>query len=143
LKSLLVKTGRAFPILFLVLIGNQQSVAVRETFVETFTGKKYEMSGSHKNRMLALFRLITRPDMCTRRCGLVWRLYLQFVHAHFDPALCRNVYYCAVEECPWLKALYIDAAIYIPAELAQIQDLLIEKQLRLHVTPEELDVLRS
>jgi hypothetical protein len=68
-----------------------------------FLGKKYEMSGSHKNRMLALFRLITRPDMCTRRCGLVWRLYLQFVHAHFDPALCRNVYYCAVEECPWLK----------------------------------------
>jgi hypothetical protein len=40
LKSLLVKTGRAFPILFLVLIGNQQSVAVRETFVETFTGNK-------------------------------------------------------------------------------------------------------
>lgn len=42
-----------------------------------------------------------------------------------------------------LQALYIDAAIYIPAELAQIQDLIIEKQLRLHVTPEELDVLRN
>lgn len=41
------------------------------------------------------------------------------------------------------QALYIDAAIYIPAELAQIQDLLIEKQLRLHVTPEELDILRT
>lgn len=41
------------------------------------------------------------------------------------------------------QALYIDAAIYIPAELPQIQDLIIEKQLRLHVTPEELDILRS
>lgn len=37
----------------------------------------------------------------------------------------------------------MDAAIYIPAELAQIQDLIIEKQLRLHVTPEELDILRN
>lgn len=37
----------------------------------------------------------------------------------------------------------MDAAIYIPAELAQIQDLIIEKQLRLHVTPEELDILRE
>ncbi|RZB41006.1 NRDE2 -like [Asbolus verrucosus] len=143
LKSLLMKTGRAFSTLFLVLIANQQIVSAQETFIETFTGRKFEISDGHKNRMLALFRRITRPDMCTRRCGLVWRLYLQFVHAYFDPALCRNVYYCAVEECPWLKALYIDAAIYIPAELAQIQDLLIEKQLRLHVTPEELDVLRS
>lgn len=42
----------------------------------------------------------------------------------------------------FLQALYIDAAIYIPAELPQIQDLIIEKQLRIHVTPEELDVLR-
>ncbi|EEZ98481.1 nuclear exosome regulator NRDE2 [Tribolium castaneum] len=143
LKSLLMKTGRAFPILFLVLIANQQMVETQEKYIETFSGRKYEVSDSHKNRMLALFRHITRPEMCTRRCGLVWRLYLQFVHAYFDPNLCRNVYFCAVEECPWLKALYIDAAIYIPAELAQIQDLLIEKQLRIHVTPEELDVLRS
>ncbi|KAJ3665779.1 hypothetical protein Zmor_001254 [Zophobas morio] len=143
LKTLLMKTGRAFPTLFLVLITNQNIVSAQETLIETFTGRKYEISGSQKNRMLALFRRITRPDMCTRRCGLVWRLYLQFIHAYFDPALVRNVYYRAVEECPWLKALYIDAAIYIPAELAQIQDLLIEKQLRLHVTPEELDVLRS
>lgn len=43
----------------------------------------------------------------------------------------------------FFQALYIDAAIYIPAELPQIQDLIIEKQLRLHVTPEELDVLRN
>lgn len=41
------------------------------------------------------------------------------------------------------QALYIDAAIYIPAELPQIQDLLIEKQLRLHVTPEELNIMRN
>jgi hypothetical protein len=41
-----------------------------------------------------------------------------------------------------LQALYIDAAKFIPEELPQIQDLIIE-ELRLHVTPEELDILRA
>jgi hypothetical protein len=40
------------------------------------------------------------------------------------------------------QALYIDAAKYAPQELSQVQDLIIEKELRLHVTPEELDILR-
>lgn len=40
------------------------------------------------------------------------------------------------------QALYIDAAKHAPQELHQVQDLIIEKELRLHVTPEELDVLR-
>jgi hypothetical protein len=42
-----------------------------------------------------------------------------------------------------IQALYIDAAKFIPEELPQIQDLIIEKELRLHVTPEELDILRA
>jgi hypothetical protein len=41
------------------------------------------------------------------------------------------------------QALYIDAAKHIPEELSQVQDLIIEKELRLHVTPEELDILRG
>jgi hypothetical protein len=42
-----------------------------------------------------------------------------------------------------IQALYIDAAKLIPEELPQVQDLIIEKELRLHVTPEELDILRG
>lgn len=38
LKSHLIKTGRAFPTLFLVLIGNQQIMEVQNTLLETFTG---------------------------------------------------------------------------------------------------------
>lgn len=103
LKALLVKTGRAFPILFLVLIADQQVAQIEEAWVDTVTGKTFSVENSFRNRILALFRAITRADVCTRRCGLVWRLYLQFVYAHFDPKLCRDVYYTAVEECPWLK----------------------------------------
>lgn len=143
LSSLLIKTGHAIPILVLILIADQRTYEIKENWIDTITGKAMGEDSSQINRMLSLFRRITNSDMCTRRCGFAWRLYLQFLHSHFEPSVCRNAYYAAVEECPWLKSLYIDAAIYIPAELAQIQDLLIEKQLRLHITPEELDILRN
>jgi len=56
--------------------------------------------------------------------GLVkWKRFLNENHNHF-------------------QALYIDAAKHAPQELHQVQDLIIEKELRLHVTPEELDILR-
>ncbi|XP_066147669.1 nuclear exosome regulator NRDE2 [Euwallacea fornicatus] len=142
-QSLLLKSGRAMATIFTVIINNLVMLEIEKDAVDSVTGRSIDLALSFKNRMLSLFKKITAGDMCTRRCGLAWRLYLQFVHTYFDSSLCRNVYYRAVEECPWLKALYIDAAIYIPAELAQIQDLIIEKELRLHVTPEELDILRA
>ena len=49
---------------------------------------------------------------------------------------------CLTEKHNHFQALYIDAAKYAPQELHQVQDLIIEKELRLHVTPEELDILR-
>ncbi|CAG9832762.1 unnamed protein product [Diabrotica balteata] len=142
IKKLLLKSDRALPSLFALIIVNQQLEEFQNVVQDTITGTKYEISTSLKNKMLSLFKNVTTASN-TRKCGLIWRLYLQFVYTYFSPDICRKVYYCAVEECPWLKALYMDAAIYIPAELSQIQDLFIEKQLRLHVTPEELDVLRS
>ncbi|XP_060526310.1 nuclear exosome regulator NRDE2 [Cylas formicarius] len=143
IQNVLLQSGRAFATISAVLILELIKLELEKDMTDTITGSGFELTVSYKNRMANLFKKITRGDMCTRRCGLAWRLYLQFVHSLFSPTTCRNVYYSAVEECPWLKALYIDAAIYIPAELAQIQDLIIEKQLRLHVAPEELDILRS
>ncbi|CAG9815549.1 unnamed protein product [Phaedon cochleariae] len=142
MQNMLLSSGRALSSLFAIVIVNQHILNLRETVCDTITGDKYDINSSLKNKMLSLFKKVT-SGVTTRKCGLVWRLYLQFVYTYFSPELCRNVYYSAVEECPWLKSLYIDAAIYIPAELSQIQDLIIEKQLRLHVTPEELDILRS
>ncbi|XP_031332712.1 protein NRDE2 homolog [Photinus pyralis] len=143
INRLLMKTGHAIPTLVLIIMANQHSYEIREKWVDTITGREMTEDPSQVHRMISLFRRVTSSEMCTRRCGLAWRLYLQYLHAHFDLSVCRNAYYAAVEQCPWLKSLYIDAAIYIPAELAQIQDLLIEKQLRLHITPEELDILRN
>lgn len=68
-----------------------------------FVGEKIGLDCNLKNSTHALFKKITMSDTCTRRCGLVWRLYLQFLHEHFEPKTCRDAYYQAVEECPWLK----------------------------------------
>lgn len=103
IKRLLLKTGHALPILFLLLISNQHMNSIEETWTDTFTGRKMEIGGGFKNRMLSLFKQITASGVCTRRCGLVWRLYLQFLHSHFDLKRCRDTYYVAVEELPWLK----------------------------------------
>ncbi|CAG9772949.1 unnamed protein product [Ceutorhynchus assimilis] len=141
-QDLLLKTGRSIATIFVIIINDLVQLEIEAHAVDSSTGLKLEMDSNFKNKTNSLFKKITNKEMCTRRCGLVWRLFLQFVHQYFDTNVCRNVYYSAVEQCPWLKALYMDAAIYIPAELAQIQDLIIEKQLRLHLTPEELDILR-
>ncbi|XP_056637114.1 nuclear exosome regulator NRDE2 isoform X1 [Diorhabda sublineata] len=140
-KKMLLKPDRAISSLFSIIIVNRKMENFQE-ICDTITGNKCEVYTGLKNCMMSLFKKIT-TNTNSRKCGLIWRLYLQFVYVNFSPEICRNVYYSAVEECPWLKALYMDAAIYIPAELTQIQDLIIEKQLRLHVTPEELDVLRG
>lgn len=42
-----------------------------------------------------------------------------------------------------LQALYLDGTICVPQELAHIQDLIIEKQLRIYAMPEELEILRN
>lgn len=44
---------------------------------------------------------------------------------------------------PIFQALYLDGTVYVPQELAHLQDLIIEKQLRIYAMPEELEILRN
>lgn len=98
-QDLLIKSGRALSILFAILITSEHL----ERIQEKLSG---DLGISYKNRMLSLFKKVTSPDICTRRCGLIWRLYLQFVYSYFTPDTCRKVYYSAVEECPWFKVSF-------------------------------------
>lgn len=54
----------------------------------------------------------------------------------------EEIYHASVASCPWARCIYIDAASIAPQNLTQIQDVIREKDLRMHVTPEELDILR-
>lgn len=95
-----------------------------------------------RNRMSTLLKKLTKHSIM-RRCPMLWRLRLQFAAAvsHNDSEYSSTLY-LALEDCPWAKTLYMDIVQVLPTQLAQVQDLLVEKELRLHVTPEELEILR-
>lgn len=42
-----------------------------------------------------------------------------------------------------LQALYLDGTICVPQQLPHLQDLIIEKHLRIYAMPEELEILRN
>jgi hypothetical protein len=57
---------------------------------------------SAKNRLEALFTLL-KTEPLTKRCPLIWRLYLHFLYDHGAESTWRTAFYRAVEECPWIK----------------------------------------
>ncbi|XP_025408410.1 protein NRDE2 homolog [Sipha flava] len=77
-----------------------------------------------------------------KKCPMFWRLYLQYIFENSQSDY-KKCYYEAVENCPWHKFLYMEAAFYLPEELSNICDILVEKELRIHITQEELLVLRE
>jgi len=77
-----------------------------------------------------------------KKCPMFWRLYLQYM-SESSPSDYKKYYYEAVESCPWHKFLYLEAAFYLPDELTNICDILVEKELRVHITHEELLLLRE
>jgi len=55
-----------------------------------------------------------KTESLTKRCPLIWRLYLQFLYNHGTEGAWRTAFYRAVEECPWVKvSVVVDANIGI------------------------------
>ncbi|XP_053948205.1 nuclear exosome regulator NRDE2 [Anastrepha ludens] len=103
-----------------------------------------------RNRILHIFKTLS-SDSKTQQTGnallrnaLFWRLYIRFLSDQCtDFETSKKCLLSALDECPWSKALYLDGATYVPQELTQLQDLIIEKQLRIYSLPEELEILRE
>ncbi|KAH8317454.1 hypothetical protein KR074_005499, partial [Drosophila pseudoananassae] len=79
-----------------------------------------------------------------KKNSLFWRLYLRSlgdVNASFERS--KECLLTALDECPWDKSIYTEGAAQMPQELSHLQDLMIEKQLRMFALPEELEILRS
>ncbi|XP_046689261.1 nuclear exosome regulator NRDE2 isoform X2 [Homalodisca vitripennis] len=89
-----------------------------------------------------LLRQLT-SERKTRECPLILRLALQLAAVTESAVQIKATFYKCLQACPWVKAFYMDAVKFLPEELSEIQDLLIEKELRLHTTPEELEILRD
>ncbi|XP_055593476.1 nuclear exosome regulator NRDE2 [Uranotaenia lowii] len=119
-----------------------------------------ENDETYKRRILSLLKQAVLPTTDNtppiRQNAILWRLYLRELFDQPTSVVaattggsgnvleqCRKTLYTALEACPWNKALYLDGAFFAPQELSQLLDLLLEKQLRIHAIPEELEILRG
>ncbi|XP_067013545.2 nuclear exosome regulator NRDE2 [Anabrus simplex] len=140
------KTTSLMAPVFQVFLARHKQAQLDEACVQSHTflatGGPVITSPSGKNWLSAFFKQFLKLPT-TKRSPLLWRLYLQFLSEQGKEELYTSTFYRAVEECPWVKVLYVEATKLLPAKLPELQDLLMEKELRVHVTPEELDILRS
>ncbi|GLG93140.1 CN102 protein [Gryllus bimaculatus] len=134
--------AQIFQIFYMRYQGGLLQIATQQSYEFLNAGGPVVPDPSVKNRLSSLYNRLLN-DSLTKRCSMLWRLYLRFLAEHRQDTSYHSIFYRAVEECPWVKVLYTEAVKLLPAELPQLQDLLIEKELRIHVTPDELDILRQ
>ncbi|XDB54076.1 hypothetical protein AB1E18_007547 [Capra hircus] len=92
------------------------------------------------HRIRALFESAVRSDHGSQ-CPLLWRMYLSFLVSLGNKERSKGVFYKALQNCPWAKALYLDAVQYFPDEVQEVVDLMTEKELRVRLPLEELELL--
>uniref|UniRef100_A0A4W2CYZ2 Nuclear exosome regulator NRDE2 n=1 Tax=Bos indicus x Bos taurus TaxID=30522 RepID=A0A4W2CYZ2_BOBOX len=92
------------------------------------------------HRIRALFESAVRSDHGSQ-CPLLWRMYLNFLVSLGNKERSKGVFYKALQNCPWAKALYMDAVEYFPDEMQEVMDLMTEKELRVRLPLEELELL--
>ncbi|XP_018414025.1 PREDICTED: protein NRDE2 homolog [Nanorana parkeri] len=92
------------------------------------------------NRIKALFEHCVSTERGSR-CVLLWRMYLHFMVSLGRGDRGRGLFYKAIQSCPWAKVLYMDAVEYFPEQLQEVADLMTEKELRVRLPLEELDLL--
>ncbi|PFX27186.1 Protein NRDE2-like [Stylophora pistillata] len=91
------------------------------------------------HRQYALFeRAVSSPS--GRHCVALWRMYMEFEAKHQKEKV-QSVFYQAIQNCPWAKTLYMDAAQHLPDDLQDIVDLMVEKEIRVRAPPEEIELL--
>ncbi|XP_038530379.1 nuclear exosome regulator NRDE2 [Canis lupus familiaris] len=92
------------------------------------------------HRIKALFENALRSDSGSQ-CPLLWRMYLNFLVSSGNRERSKGVFYKALQSCPWAKVLYLDAVQHFPEEMQEILDLMTEKELRVRLPMEELELL--
>ncbi|CAH1399312.1 unnamed protein product [Nezara viridula] len=124
-----------------LIVSSGSPLASAFTYFITHTRLIKEQSNKG-NVGIRLQNLLEKLRNSYQRCPLFWRLFLQ-ASSLKDTQDIKQIFYRSVEKCPWVKFLYYEAAKILPEDLPEIQDLLVEKELRLHTTPEELEILRE
>ncbi|XP_012579936.1 PREDICTED: protein NRDE2 homolog isoform X2 [Condylura cristata] len=92
------------------------------------------------HRIRGLFENALRSEHGSQ-CPLLWRMYLNFLVSLGNKERSKGVFYKALQNCPWAKVLYMDAVEHFPDEMQEILDLMTEKELRVRLPVEELELL--
>ncbi|XP_067311224.1 nuclear exosome regulator NRDE2 [Pseudorasbora parva] len=92
------------------------------------------------NRIRCLFETATATEHGAH-CPLLWRMYLNFMVCDGNAERGIGIFYKALQEVPWVKGLYMDAVQLFPERMQEFLDLMTEKELRLRVPMEEVDIL--
>ncbi|XP_017281642.1 nuclear exosome regulator NRDE2 [Kryptolebias marmoratus] len=92
------------------------------------------------NRIRGLFESAIATETGAH-CSLLWRMYIYFLVSEGKMDKARGIFYKALQNIPWAKGLYMDAAQLFPEHLQEFVDLMTEKELRLRLPLEELDIL--
>uniref|UniRef100_A0A8C9YGE3 NRDE-2, necessary for RNA interference, domain containing n=1 Tax=Sander lucioperca TaxID=283035 RepID=A0A8C9YGE3_SANLU len=88
------------------------------------------------NRIRGLFESAIATEMGSH-CPLLWRLYMHFLKLILALCVCVCVCVCDARD----QGLYMDAVQLFPEHLQEFVDLMTEKELRLRLPLEELDIL--
>ncbi|TMS21475.1 Protein NRDE2-like protein [Larimichthys crocea] len=92
------------------------------------------------NRIRALFESTIATEMGSH-CPLLWRMYMHFLMSEGKVDKATGIFYKALQNIPWAKGLYMDGVQLFPEHLQEFADLMTEKELRLRLPLEELDIL--
>ncbi|XP_045919322.1 nuclear exosome regulator NRDE2 [Micropterus dolomieu] len=92
------------------------------------------------NRIGGLFESAIATETGSR-CPLLWRMYMHFLVSEGKVDKATGIFYRALQNIPWAKGLYMDAVQLFPEHLQEFIDLMTEKELRLRLPLEELDIL--
>ncbi|XP_005107028.1 nuclear exosome regulator NRDE2 [Aplysia californica] len=97
--------------------------------------------GGTVHRLRSIFeQVLQKPS--SRHCPLLWKLYLTFEAKHGRSNKAKGILYRALQSCPWSKALYMDGiAVFEDVELQEMTDLMTEKEIRVRIPLEEVDLL--
>ena len=95
------------------------------------------MAGSNSNTIRNTFEKAVN-DHAAEHCAGLWRLYVLFEKSRGESKKARAVWWRGIQACPWVKALWMMGFVELRGEMSTeelkgLYEMMVEKELRLHV----------
>ncbi|KAK6620822.1 hypothetical protein RUM43_011118 [Polyplax serrata] len=95
---------------------------------------------NYRNRMRNILHDLALGE--GKLSSIIHCLRLRYLFENEDVSL-EKAQLQALESCPWCKNIYTESILLLPAKLMQLTDVLIEKELKIHITPDEIQEMRD